>query len=411
MKIWIKSLIALSLGIILGLFLPSISFINDFFRIIENLFFKFMLFIAKPMIFISLIIAFYRLKENTKIINVIGIYLAITIAFAFFALIQSSLFGFLLKPGEGLKVFDAKIPSDILIPIYKDINSISRIIPESFLEVIGANPALIIPTIVLSLIIGVSLIYSVKRGQILLNVIQAIDEVINYISLFSAEIFSLIIFFVTYNLVKEIINTQYILYLIKYIIIFIFALFIQSYVLPFILVFIITKSNPLNFFKSILGAQISAFAFGSVYPNYANIYFHSNKNLGVDENLSSTFSSLGIAFNFDGAIIFSTLSFAFFYQIFKVPLSFFEVTLILLSLFPVMFIKDSFIFPEIPILIFLLNKIGIIPLESIGLIYIGFFLIKRFSAFISTTSILTINYITAYKFFNSGFIKSYKEQI
>ena len=103
MKIWIKSLIALFLGIILGLFLPSISFINDFFKIIENLFFKFMLFIAKPMIFISLIIAFYRLKENTKIINVVGIYLTITIAFAFFALIQSSLFGFLLKPGEGLK--------------------------------------------------------------------------------------------------------------------------------------------------------------------------------------------------------------------------------------------------------------------------------------------------------------------
>ncbi|MCX8058695.1 MAG: dicarboxylate/amino acid:cation symporter [Spirochaetes bacterium] len=412
MKIWVKSLIALILGITLGIFLPSVSFINDFFKLIENLFFKFLLFLSKPMIFISLIIAFYKVKENNKIYKIFTIFFPITIGFAIFALIQSSLFGFLLKPGEGLKVFEAKVTSDIFTPIYKNMTSIHRIIPETFSDVIGLNPASIIPTILISLIFGVSLIYAVKRGQILFNLIQAVDEVLSYISLFSIEIFSFIIFFSTYNLVKEIISTQYLLYLIKYIIIFIFALFIQSYLLPFILVFSITKTNPVLFFKSILGAQFSAFALGSVYPNYSNIYYHTHKNLGIDENFSSIFSSLGVAFNIDGAIIFTTLSFSFFYQLFKVSfISYFEFLGILLILIPVMFIKDSYVFPELPILMFLLNKVGVIPLETVGLIYIGFFLIKRFSCFITTTSIITINYLIANKFFNQGYIKSYKEQI
>lgn len=412
MKIWVKSLIAMILGIILGLFIPSIGFINELFKVIENIFFKFMLFLAKPVIFISLIIAFYRLKENNKIYKLFITFFPITLAFAIFALIQSSLFGFLLKPGEGLKVFEAKVSPEIFTPIYKNTNSIYRLIPESFSDVIGLNPASIIPTIIIALIVGVSIIYAVKRGQILYNLIQAIDEVLNYISLFSVEIYSFILFFATYNLVKEIISTQYLLYLIKYIIIFIFALFIQSYLLPFILIFSITKTNPLLFFKSILGAQLSALSFGSVYPNYQNIYFHTNKNLSIDESLSSTLSSLGVAFNIDGAIIFSTLSFAFFYQLFKVSfISYFEFLGVLLILIPVMFIKDGFIFPELPILMFLLNKISVIPLESIGLIYIGFFLIKRFSAYITTTSILTINFIISYKFYNQGYIKSFKEQI
>lgn len=411
MKIWTKSLIAIVLGIIAGLLLPRIEVLQTIFNFIESFSIKALIFITKPLLFFTIIVSFYKLKDNQHSLKIFIVFFPITIAFGLFAIIQSAVLGYILKPGIGLKVFNTNVNLDTLKAIPNIFDSLLKFFPSSISEVISGNVARLFPTFLFAMFIGLTIVYAVKRGQIFYSFAQSVEEILEYISLYLLEIFTYIMLFISTKLFIQLRFMANFIYLIKYLIIFIFSLIIQSYLVPTFVIGIINKKNPALFFKSISGAQLTALGNGSIIANYSSIYFHSSKNLGINKEYSSSLSALGVIFNIDGIAIFTTLSFFFLYQIFNIHFSPLELILIFLYLLLSFVIKDGFLNPEIPILLYLLTKAEIIPLEAYALIFLGFFIFKRLSAFITTTSILTINFLISDKIFNKAEIKPHKEQI
>lgn len=411
MKIWIKSLAAIALGILVGFLLPRIEVLQTIFNFLESFSIKALIFITKPLLFFTIIVGFYKLKDSQHAFKIFPFFSLITFGFGIFAIIQSFILGYILKPGIGLKVFNTTVNLDTLKNIPNIYDSLLNFFPSSFNNVISGNIARLFPTFLIAMFIGLTIVYAVKRGQIFYSFAQSVEEILEYISLYFVEIFTYFMFFIAAKLFVQLRFTANFIYLIKYLIIFVFALIIQSYLLPTFIIGIINKKNPAIFFKSISGAQLTALGTGSTIANYPSIYFHSNKNLGIPKEYSSSLSSLGVIFNIDGIAIFTTLSFFFLYQIFNIPFSPIELIIILLYLLLAFFIKDGFVNPEIPILLYLLSKAEIIPLEAYALIFLGFFIFKRLSAFITTTSILTINFLISDKFFNKAEIKPHHDQI
>lgn len=409
MKISSKILILITLGFILGLLIPYVPVIHKICQTIEQIFIKMLTFIVKPYVFFSIIVAFSSLKDVGKVGKIFPLFFLFTFISGLVATIQAIVFSVLVKPGYQIELFDVKTP--VLIEFNSIFDTFVSYIPKSFSDLFSANIYQLFPTFLLAMFIGIAIYYAVKRGEIFLNFCKSVEEILDYINLYIIEIFSLFTFFIGYGLANTIKQTSNFIFLIKPMIVMIFSLIFQVYLVPMTLIYFWLKKNPATYIKSVLGAQISGFAAGSPITNYQNILFHTEKNLGINRTFSSIYTSLGLIFNIDGIAITSIIGFFYILQIQQVSLTFFEILPLFLGMLLLFFVKDGFVYPEIPAVVLFLSISETLPLDMRALFAAGIFIFTRISSFITSSSIIFINYILAEKYLHAASIQSYRDQI
>ncbi|MFN3411093.1 MAG: dicarboxylate/amino acid:cation symporter [Exilispira sp.] len=409
MKISSKILIFMLLGLILGIIVPYIPILYKIFSTIEQAFLRLLTFIVKPYIFFSIIIAFYNLKETGKTVKVFPLFFLITFISGLIATIQAIFFSIFVKPGYQIQLFDAKTP--ILIEFNSIFDTFISYIPKSFTDLFSANIYQIMPAFIIAMLIGIAIYYAVKRGEIFLNLCKSIEEILDYINLYLIEIFAFSTFFIGFEIAFTIKQTTNFIFIIKPMIVMLFSLIFQVYIVPIFLIYFWLKKNPAIYFKSVLGAQFSGFATGSPISNYQNIIFHSEKNLGINRTFSSIYTSMGLIFNIDGVVITSIIGFFYILQIQQVSLSFIEILPLFLGMVLLFLVKDGFTYPELPAVVMFLSLSETLPLDMRALFAAGLFIFSRISSFITSSSIIFINYIIAEKFLHSSYIQNYKDQI
>lgn len=409
MKISSKILIFMILGFVLGIIVPYIPILYKICQTIEQIFIRILTFIVKPYIFFSIIIAFASLKDAGKTGKIFPLFFLFTFLSGLIATIQAIIISVLVKPGFQIDLFDAKTPA--LIEFNSIFDTLISYVPKSFSDLFSANIYQIAPVFLIAMFVGIAIYYAVKRGETFLNLSKSIEEILDYINLYLIEIFSFSTFFIGYGLANTIKQTANFIFIIKPLIVMLFSLVFQVYLIPFLLIYFWLKKNPANYFKSVLGAQFSGFATGSVVSNYQNILFHTEKNLGINRTISSVYTSLGLIFNIDGIAITSIIGFFYILQIQQVSLSFFEILPLFLGMILLFFMKDGFPYPELPAIVLFLSISETLPLDMRALFATGLFIFARISSFITSSSIIFINYLISEKYLHAAFIKDYKDQI
>ena len=324
MKLWAKILIGLFLGVLTGIFLPSVAI---FLKPMGDLFIRAIKMLIVPLIFSSLVVGVTGMKDPKKMgrigIKTFSMYLLTTAV----AITIGLLIGTIFQPGVGvdlgstltIKAAEAQSFSQTLINMVPT-NPIKAMTEGNVLQII-----------IFALFFGVSLNLTGKVGEPLIKVIDAIAEAMYKLTSIVMEfapygVFSLMAF------VSQQYGLSVLLPLLKVLVGVYLGCIIHALVTLGGSVVLFTRLNPINFFKGIIDALAIAYSTASSSGTLPVTIRCARKNLGVSDSISSFVLPLGATINMDGTAMYQGVAALFVAQAFGIDLTFGHyVTIILTS--------------------------------------------------------------------------------
>ena len=300
MKLWVKILIALGLGIVVGLIMgPSAEFLKP----IGTAFLNLISMIIVLLVFSSMTVGITSIHDPQKLgrvgLKTLGLYAATTLA----AIAIGVVFAKIFQPGLGL---DLQTTGSIEIPPSPPLS-------EILLAIIPSNPigALahgnVLQIIVFSLFMGISINFAGEKGKPLLELLESLADVMYRLTSIVME-FSPIGVFAIMASVTGTFGISILLPLAKFLTAYYVAcLFHLIFVFGGIL-WLVAKLNPLPFFKGMGDAIMVAFSTSSSSATLPVSMHCAQKNLGVSKNMTCFILPLGSTINMNGAAIFQGMS-------------------------------------------------------------------------------------------------------
>lgn len=324
MKLWAKILIGLFLGVLTGIYFPSVAI---FLKPMGDLFIRAIKMLIVPLIFSSLVVGVTGMKDPKKMgrigIKTFSMYLLTTAV----AITIGLLIGTIFQPGVGVDLGSTA--------------TIKAAEPQSFsqtlINMVPTNPIKamtegnVLQIIIFALFFGVSLNLTGKVGEPLIKVIDAIAEAMYKLTSIVMEfapygVFSLMAF------VSQQYGYQVLLPLLKVIVGVYLGCIIHALVTLGGAVTLVARLNPINFFKGIIDALAIAYSTASSSGTLPVTIRCTRKNLGVSDSISSFVLPLGATINMDGTAMYQGVAALFVAQAFGIDLTFGHyITIILTS--------------------------------------------------------------------------------
>jgi Na+/H+-dicarboxylate symporter len=310
-----KILIGLTLGILVGLFVP-VAFADTFFKPIGTLFLRLIKMIIVPLVFASLVVGASSVGDVRKLGRIGGKTMAYYLITSAIAVIIGLTLGNVLQPGAGLDLpVDAKYegreaPSlvTVLLEIIPD-NPLGALINGSMLQII-----------VFALFIGISITLVGKRADPVQAFFDGFAEVMYKITGIVMEfapygVFGLIAPVVAAHGLDVLAPLAMVIFAVYLGCIFHAALIYSVSVKTF------AKMSPLTFFKGIFPAQVVAFSTCSSAGTLPVTIKSVEDNLGVSKEVSSFVLPLGATVNMDGTAVYQGVCALFVAQIYGLDLT------------------------------------------------------------------------------------------
>lgn len=306
MKIWLKILIALSIGAIFGLFIPEIYIFqnNGIFELLSKLAINLFLYLSVVYVLVKSFLGFLNLKRN-KISK--KIFLIFTIL-----IIGSIFFSILISIGlMNLNIFHPDNPfnqrGDRIIELNNFDSILLKIMNQNLLSIFDGAIKFILPIIFLALILSSAAYYSEKKGLYFVELLESIDAILDKIVKIIIEIFPIGAIFIIANFLKlESFSQDNLTFLMRPFI----AIIILSITVTIAYIIIMNsliKKKSVSFFIGFLGAGLTALVTGNTAASIIPVTEHLKKNLGVDKKLADTLGPLGMILNKSGTVIVSTV--------------------------------------------------------------------------------------------------------
>lgn len=326
-KLWVRILIALGTGLLLGLYLnwAGHSELLGFVKPVGDIFINAIKMVMLPLIFVSLVSGVTSMHDPEKMSRVglktIVLYLATTA----FAVLLGLLVTNIIEPGAGA-----------VLPAAEDITAGRFSLRERLITLIPTNPIAafakgdVLQVIVFSLFIGISINLAGPKGTTIKDFFDSASEVMY-------KFVHLIMEYAPYGvlaLMTYVVGTQG-PDVISNLALIIVTLYVAC-LLHIILVYggLVTfgaRLNPKQFFKGIVDAQSVAYSTatsaGTLPVTLANV----QDNLGVSKSVSSFVLPLGATMNMDGTAIYMGIAAVFTAQAMGVDLTFVDYTTVILT--------------------------------------------------------------------------------
>jgi len=328
LKLTTKILLGLLAGIVAGLLLTSnpqiaITFIQP----IGTLFINLIKMIIVPLVLSSLIVGAASIGD-VKTLGRIGgktiVYYLFTTAVAVtIGLVLGSVF----NPGAGLSIpIDAQVASTEAPTI---VETLLNIVPKNPLQGLVEGNMLQIIAFGLFLGIGATAIPE-EKGKLFIGFFDGLAEVMYKITAFIMElapfgIFGLIAPVVASN------GPSVLLPLIKVIAAVYIGCVIHAILVYSSAVKLIAKISPINFFKGVMPAALTAFSTTSSSGTLPVSIKCVKENLGVSEKIASFVLPLGATINMDGTALYQGVCALFVAQIYGVDLTIGQQSTIILT--------------------------------------------------------------------------------
>jgi Na+/H+-dicarboxylate symporter len=307
MKVWVKFLIGSLLGIILGWFLPSDNqIIVQTLTWLEGLAIRIGRYTAAPILFFSLTIAVYELRQDGR----------------FWRLFFQS---FLLILGSTLFVIGAGIlatlffpPARIPILIEEQVAAVSLNTAENIIELFPSNMfsaltgdgVYLFPLYVFAFFLGIGLSYDRSYTKPVISLVDSLSRVFYHIASLFSEILGIVIIALSaYWAVRfyEVLRADVFQDLIA--LLGIFSVVFGLVVLPLFLYFLKPRSNPWAVLYGSLGPALAGFFSGDINFTLPVLLRHMKENLGVRRRANVVTVTLFTAFGRAGSAMVAAVAF------------------------------------------------------------------------------------------------------
>lgn len=301
---WI--LIGMVSGALVGLFLnfyvtdpfiKDVVLLDNVFNLGGNGFIRLMKMLVVPLVFFSIVVGASSLSDIRKIGTIGGRTILIYIITTALAISISLIIGMIIQPGVGL---DLTGISQVNVTTNQTVTStLLNIIPENPFYALASGDML--PIIIFALLIGI--ILAELKGEL-----ETIDRLFSEANTIMMEMTRIVMYFAPIGVFCLIAKTfatlglDGFLPLFKYVCCVMLALVVQLFIVYPSLLMIMTRLNPITFFKNFYSVML--FAFSSSSSN-ATIPLNLDKlsELGVSRDVSSFTIPLGATINMDGTAV------------------------------------------------------------------------------------------------------------
>ena len=358
MKSWVRILIGLILGILVGLIMRENAKI---FHIFGEIFIRLLTMLVVLIIFSSLVVGICHIN-NPKKLGRIGFR---TIGFYVITTLISSLIGLalvqIIKPGAGLAIVEVNLKTHNALTL-KDL--LLSLIPSNPFKAFSDGN--ILQVIVFSILFGISIIFAKEKGKPILRLLESVSNVMHKLTHFVMMLAPYGVFALMASTIGKI-GIKALVPLLKFLACNYIACLIQVLIVFTIALKYLAKVKILPFFKGMKDAMVVAFTTSSSTATLPVSLECTQKHLGISEDISGFVLSLGSTINMNGGAIGQVISAVFIAQAYGIAIGPVQmVTLVLVALF------SAIGAPGVPgtglvMLSLVLNVMGL-PLEGIALV-------------------------------------------
>jgi Na+/H+-dicarboxylate symporter len=330
MKLWMKIMIALLIGIIAGgvihHYVGSEASILQFFKTVGDIFLRMINMIIVLLVLSSMTVGITSIHDPQKLGRVGGktllLYFSTTIA----AILIGVAFATLFTPGQGVN----------FIAVNEKAVEASPSISDIFLSIIPNNPIVsmvegnILQIILFSLFLGISINFAGERGKPLRQLLESIADVMYRMTSIVME-FSPIGVFGIMTYVVGTFGLAPLLNLSKFLFAYYIACLFHVGIVFCSLLYFVGRLRPWPFFRGMRDAIMMAFSTSSSSATLPVSMHCVKENLGVTKNITSFVMPLGSTVNMNGAAIFQGMAVIFISQVYNVELEWYNILVLIIT--------------------------------------------------------------------------------
>lgn len=365
---WI--LIGMILGFIVGLilnfwvkdpFIKDIVLIDNVFYIGGTVFIKLMKMLVVPLVFCSIVVGVASISDIRKIGKIGGTTILIYLLTTALAITIALLIAGIIKPGEGLNM--AGLAQANLTTAQSMADTVINIIPDNPINSLASGDML--PVIIFGVLIGI--ILAKLREET-----KTVNKLFEEGNTIMMEMTSIVMKFAPIGVFCLMAKTfaglgfEGLMPLLKYIGCVLLGLAIQAFIVYPSIMVILTRLNPIKFFKRFISVMF--FAFSSSTSN-ATIPLNMEKlsEMGVSRDVTSFTIPLGATINMDGTAIMQGCAVMFAAQAYGIDLG--TSALITVVFTAVMASVGTAGVPSVGLITLnmVFNSVGL-PVDAIGII-------------------------------------------
>lgn len=395
---WI--LIGMILGLFFGLFLnfyvhdhfiKNIVLMDNVFYLGGNAFIRLMKMLVVPLVFCSIVVGVSSISDIRKIGTIGGRTILIYLITTAVAVTIALSIGILLKPGLGLNMAAVAQTSNVTLN-QTMTDTILNIIPENPLNALANGDML--PVIIFGVIIGFILAKLREETDVVNRFFEQSNKIMMAMTGIVMKFAPIGVFCLMAKTFGSL-GFDGILPLAKYVVCVLIGLAIQAFVVYPSLLVVLTRLNPITFFRKFMSVMF--FAFSSSTSN-ATIPLNMNKleDMGVSREVSSFTIPLGATINMDGTAIMQGVAVMFAAQAYGIDLS--TSALLTVIFTAVMASIGTAGVPSVGLvtLTMVFNSVGL-PVQAIGVIFGIDHVLDMFRTAVNVTGDAICTMIVAFK--------------
>ncbi len=390
MKPHFKLLIALALGMILGVSLHSyanvelLSNINThFLQPIGQIFLRLIFMVVVPMVFSALVLGVYELGKGKGLGKVASRTLIFTVVASSASVLIGVMLVTLIAPGKGFQIDPNVVSqSSTQFQVIKKNAEASKPISQALTELIPRNPldsalkALdgeMISLMVFALIFGVGLAFSRRDAgakeddtSVLIQFFEQVFAVCMKIVDFTMKLAPLAVFVLVFNSAFKF-GASVFAALALYVFTVVLGLLIQQFVVYSALLKFGARRSPLEFFKASREVYLVAFSTASSNATLPKTLETAKTQLKIPDRVARFVLTVGSTANQNGTALFEGITVLFLAQVYSIELTYVQqVQVVIMSI--IAGIGTAGV-PggSLPLIVILLQTVGI-PAEGIGLV-------------------------------------------
>ncbi|GAA0311774.1 Na+/H+-dicarboxylate symporter [Gracilibacillus halotolerans] len=364
-----KILIALVLGVVVGIVLTFVTesvYSNlDMYLLgpVGQIFINLIMMLVVPIVFVSIVLGTAGLGEPTKLgrigVKTISFFLVTTAI----ALILSLSLAYIIKPGtEG--VFDVETADYEASSAPPIMETLVDIIPTNPVEAMSTGDMLSV--IAFAIFIGIALAFLGEKTQGISRLFEQANEILMLI----VNLVMKIAPYGAFALIASAIGgagLDAVGSMGAYMMTVILGLILHAAITYSLAIWLIGRSNPLEFYKGFFPAMSVGFSTASSSATLPISMKAAQENLGVSKNVSSFVQPLGATINMDGTAIMQATAAVFISQVYAVSLDFTDIILIILTATLASIGTAGVPGVGLIMLAMVLNQVGL-PVEGIALV-------------------------------------------
>lgn len=333
MKLWMKILIALVLGVFVGglihHYVGPDTPILMMFKTTGDIFLRLISMIIVLLVLSSMTLGITSIHDPQKLGRVGGKTLLLYLSTTIMAILIGYGFAMVFKPGVGM---------DLVAPTQKVIEATPSIW-EIILSIIPNNPVVslvegnILQIIVFSLFLGIAINFAGDKGKPLRNLLESVADVMYRMTSIIME-FSPIGVFAIMTYVIGTFGLAPLWNLSQFLFAYYAACLFHVLVVFCSLLWFVGGLHPWPFFLGMRDAIMMAFSTSSSSATLPVSMHCVKENLGVTKNITSFVMPLGSTVNMNGAAIFQGMAAIFIAQVYNIELEWYNIlTLVITATF------------------------------------------------------------------------------